>query len=309
MVAGTYLDVPFTTTTVQAVATTDVGNYRSVSVQQTSQGTSSLINFQQSNDNTNWQPLVLHETIASGTGSATSVGSTAHVYAGTLHMRYFRLNVTGISAGTTAGIVHFSTQIDLQPVVDAAQSGTWTVGSNSATGSAVPANAFAMGVSDGTNLRGAVTATAASNTTGTGLLGTGVLGHDGTNYQRLQVDGNNYLKTVIEPTTAGGTSIYSGSITNTVTSVKSSAGQLYGWHLYNPNASAAYVQIFNLATGSVTLGTTGPTMALTLPANSGATMNLPQGIPFGTAISIAVTTTRTGSTAPGSSCDLNFFYL
>ena len=82
------------------------------------------------------------------------------------------------------------------------------------TGSAFPANAFGMGMSDGTNLipvksvngigDGSIaqlgvgigiyngtnydrtrSATAASNTTGTGLLGVGNLGYDGTNWQSI----------------------------------------------------------------------------------------------------------------------------
>ena len=88
------------------------------------------------------------------------------------------------------------------------------------TGSAVPANAFFMGITDGTNLQPLSTiggtadgntgnrplstatmlyngttydrqrsATAASNTTGTGLLGAGLLGFDGTNYQKLTTTG------------------------------------------------------------------------------------------------------------------------
>lgn len=67
------------------------------------------------------------------------------------------------------------------------ESGTWNVGSSSGTGSAVPANAFYQGISDGTNLVGAKTAAAAANTTGTGLLGVGALIFDGTNYQNMRV--------------------------------------------------------------------------------------------------------------------------
>lgn len=114
--------------------------------------------------------------------------------------------------------------------------------------------------------------------------------------------------TTQSPATSGGLSIYSGSITTTVTAIKTSAGQLYGWHIFNANATTIYVQIFNVATGSVTLGTTAPTMALGIPAGGGANVMTDSGIAFATAISVACTTTRTGSTAPASSVDLNFFY-
>jgi hypothetical protein len=60
------------------------------------------------------------------------------------------------------------------------------VGASSATGSAIPANAFFIGVSDGTNLRGLVEAITAGNTNGVGLLGAGVLGYDGANFQNIR---------------------------------------------------------------------------------------------------------------------------
>ena len=114
--------------------------------------------------------------------------------------------------------------------------------------------------------------------------------------------------TASSPTTSGGLSVATGSITATATSVKGSAGQVYGWYFYNPNASVAYVQFFNTASGSVTLGTTAPVYSLGIPATSGANVELSNGIAHSTAITIAVTTTRAGSTSPGSSVDYNIFY-
>lgn len=112
-----------------------------------------------------------------------------------------------------------------------------------------------------------------------------------------------------QPHTQGGLNTAAGSITTTVTSVKASAGQLYGYYIYNPNASVAYCQIFDLATGSVTLGTTTPKLSFGIPASSAANVTFPSGVAFGTAISIAFTTTRAGSTAPGSSVDYNFYHF
>jgi hypothetical protein len=110
------------------------------------------------------------------------------------------------------------------------------------------------------------------------------------------------------PATSGGLSYLAGSIGATKTAIKASAGQIYGWYFYNANASVAYVQIFNLGTGSVTLGTTAPDLAFGIPASSGANVEISNGIAFSTAITIAVTTTRTGSTGPGSTVDYNIFY-
>jgi hypothetical protein len=126
MIAGAYLSTAFTTTTVQAVGTTDAGNYSSVSVHVVAQGTSSSITFQSSNDNTNWISHAL--TSAASTGTMVSVTTaTSSIYYGALKGRYFRLNVTGISAGTTSGVIVFQTQPKTSDAVNASQTGTWTV--------------------------------------------------------------------------------------------------------------------------------------------------------------------------------------
>lgn len=110
------------------------------------------------------------------------------------------------------------------------------------------------------------------------------------------------------PKTVGGNAIHTSSITNTVTQVKSSLGQVYGWHIFNPNAATVYVQFFNTANGSVTLGTTTPVISIGIPASGAIQAVWPIGLGFNTAINVAVTTTRAGSTAPASSVDLNIFY-
>lgn len=153
--AGAHLAVAFTTTTVQAVGATDAANYKHVSVHIASQGTSSTITFQGSNDNTNWTSVALIPAVSTtGATVATSTTSTSIIYHGGLGYRYFRLNVTGISAGTTAGTIEFFTNFSslVASAVAATQVGTWSVGSANATGSAIPSSIFPIGVSDGTNL-------------------------------------------------------------------------------------------------------------------------------------------------------------
>lgn len=136
---GSYKETSFTTTTAQAVASTDVTNYRWVSVHVVTQGGSSTVNFQGSNDNTNWVSVLL--TDIGQNSQPTFLRSTTNasiIFTGPLSFRYFRLNVTGIVSGTTAGVVEFFTQ-SATPLgmgitnfsgnnvgVSAAQSGTWT---------------------------------------------------------------------------------------------------------------------------------------------------------------------------------------
>lgn len=106
--SGSYLEVPFTTTTVQPVASVDGANYRWVSVHIVTQGTSSTVTFQGSNDNTNWISVALQSQANVGvTIPAVSATAAGVIMAGPINYRYFRLNVTGISAGTTAGVAEF----------------------------------------------------------------------------------------------------------------------------------------------------------------------------------------------------------
>lgn len=68
--------------------------------------------------------------------------------------------------------------------------------------------------------------------------------------------------------------------------------------LANTTAAMAYVQIFWLASGSVTPGTTVPNVVIGLPASGGAVLQFgDEGWKtLGTAWSMIATTTRTGST-------------
>lgn len=110
------------------------------------------------------------------------------------------------------------------------------------------------------------------------------------------------------PGTSGGLSVATGSIAATKTDIKTSAGQVFGWYLYNQHSAASYVQFFNATAANVTLGTTAAVYSLAIPATSGANVLHDVGIAHGTAISIAVTTTRTGSTGPAANIDYNIFY-
>jgi hypothetical protein len=111
------------------------------------------------------------------------------------------------------------------------------------------------------------------------------------------------------PGTTGGWSVSSQTaLTNTKTSVKASAGTLGGYMFYNPNSSVEYIQVWDVASGSVTVGTTAPTYVIPIPATSGANVEFTNGINHGTAIVIAATTTATGSTAPGTALVGFFLY-
>ena len=120
------------------------------------------------------------------------------------------------------------------------------------------------------------------------------------------VDSSGYV--LVDVASPAPASTATGSITTTVTAVKASAGTLLGWYLFNSNSVTVYCQIFDLATGSVSLGTTAPKLSFGIPAGLGANLGFMPGIKFSTAISVAFTTTRAGSTAPANTVDFNFWF-
>jgi len=92
------------------------------------------------------------------------------------------------------------------------------------------------------------------------------------------------------------------ALSNTAVQLKGAPGVLQWGSCYNPNASIAYVQVFDAT--SVTVGTTTPTEALPVPATTVASLPFPAQ--FFNAIKVAATTTATGGTAPGSALVCNF---
>ena len=109
--------------------------------------------------------------------------------------------------------------------------------------------------------------------------------------------------------TSGGTSTYAATggtgnalLTNAAVAVKASAGSLYGVSLVNTGAAAAYVQLFDLAAASVTLGTTVPKLSFWVPAGGSWEEKFTgeAKAAFAAATAAAATTTATGSTAPAT---------
>lgn len=83
----------------------------------------------------------------------------------------------------------------------------------------------------------------------------------------------------------------------TKVAVKASAGTLYGFIIENNQAAATYIQLFDVASAGVTLGTTKPDLEYFVAASSMGFIPLPtQGWPFGTALTAAATTASGGLT-------------
>lgn len=89
--------------------------------------------------------------------------------------------------------------------------------------------------------------------------------------------------------------------------VKGSAGRLYGWQMVNTNSSGCYVQVFDAT--SPTVGTTAPTLSLYVPPVGGIDAYLTVPVSFTIGITLSATTTQTGSTAPSAAININALYL
>lgn len=107
-------------------------------------------------------------------------------------------------------------------------------------------------------------------------------------------------------TSSGWTPKLLNALTNTAVAVKTGAGQMGMLQCWNPNASVAYIQVYNVASGSVTVGTTASALSIGIAPTStgGWALSFP-GMQFSTAMSLAATTTATGGTAPGTAVDCN----
>lgn len=128
-------------------------------------------------------------------------------------------------------------------------------------------------------------------------------------------DATNGLRTYITPPTSGGWDVFaatsqdgSTALTNSAQAVKASAGQVGGWIIFNPNDETSFVNFYNTASGSVTVGTTNPLFHWPVPAGAAANIVSAIGIPFGTAISISGTKTAGSNTAPDTAMEAVILY-
>jgi hypothetical protein len=115
----------------------------------------------------------------------------------------------------------------------------------------------------------------------------------------------------VVPVTSGGLTTFHlvSAATTNATNVKASAGQLYGWYIYNSNAAARKVAFHNSA-GTPTAGAS-IFFAIVIPPTSAANVEYTTGIAFGTGIAITTVTdlTDAGATAVAASdLIINLFY-
>ena len=125
-----------------------------------------------------------------------------------------------------------------------------------------------------------------------------------------QTDGSQ--KTKVVPANSGGLSIYRNiSLGAGGIRIKGSAGQIYGWFLFNNAASVRYVKLYNTSSAP-SVGSSTPFMTIPLPAGGGANVNFTSGISFSHGIGIGATTGVTdGNTGAPAAHDVivNIIYF
>lgn len=145
----------------------------------------------------------------------------------------------------------------------------------------------------------------------TANAGTGTLATSLASLPALATGSNLIGRVNVEPETTGGLTVFHlvSAATTNATNIKASAGQVYGWYIYNSNAAARKVAFHNSATAP----TAGASIffAIVIPPSSGANVHFTTGIAFGTGIGITTVTdlTDAGATAVAlNDLIINLFY-
>lgn len=97
------------------------------------------------------------------------------------------------------------------------------------------------------------------------------------------------LSVIVQPDTSGGLTYHHkiGAGSTNATSLKGSAGQLYGWMATNSDTSWVYIKFYNKASAP-TVGSDTVVMAVGLPPGGGANAFVPHGIVFSTGIAYSL---------------------
>lgn len=105
---------------------------------------------------------------------------------------------------------------------------------------------------------------------------------------------------------------YDASVTATVELLAKGCVILNSVEIENPNTTPVYLQLFDaVQVSDVTIGSTAPTTTREIPEGDGTTngvriIDFADAPRFESGLCYAITTTRSGSTAAASVCQVNF---
>lgn len=118
--------------------------------------------------------------------------------------------------------------------------------------------------------------------------------------------------TTVDLDAPSGLSRYHNTSTNgTKSAIKASSGSIYSIIVDNSaNNAASYLKLWDLGSGSVTVGTTAPDFIFKVPASTKIEIELPETIAFGTALTEATVTAggTAGTSDPSSAVVLTILY-
>jgi len=108
---------------------------------------------------------------------------------------------------------------------------------------------------------------------------------------------------------AGASPFFDNDVDNTAQALKTSAGVISTVTIENPSNADAFLQLFDAATGDVTVGTTTPDYVIGgIPTGTHDHFVFPESMNFNTAITYSGTTTATGSTDPSTGLVVSFAF-
>lgn len=260
LVAGAYQEKPTLSAgslNADLVASLDVSNYKEFSLQVAGVFVGTLT-FQGSNDNTNFVSINVSNITTLSSSMATTATGPGVLY-GLIHFRYLRVRMTAYTSGTATGTLELYTSPSgvhspaISNSVASTQLGTWTVGSNSATGSAIPANAFYMGMSDGTLLQPLRSATNVPDAGGASSLATGLTAYNGGSWDRVRTGGVLGMLGVSIQASPSGAFTFGHISTAATTTLKSGSGTLHNVSVNTLGTVASTATIYDSTTGSGTV--------------------------------------------------------
>jgi hypothetical protein len=109
-------------------------------------------------------------------------------------------------------------------------------------------------------------------------------------YVQVKLSGTQTVNATPTPSVSGGLLTYRklASADTNLATPKASAGQLYGWYVYNNSASAKFLKIYNKASNP-TLASDTPVLTIPVPATSKTEIAIPSGIALSAGLAIAAT--------------------
>lgn len=203
------------------------------------------------------------------------------------------LTVDGTELTTLAGAVS-GTEMQVDVVTSALPTGAATAANQTTGNSSLSTVAGAV---SGTEMQVDVVAALPAGTNAIGKLAANS-GVDIGDVDVLSIAAgtNNIGQVSLAPQTSGGLSIAKSiDLDESEEAVKATAGQLYGIIAINLASSVRYLKLYNATVATVVVGTTVPDITIPIPTQgdtngAGFVLNLPNGIEFSTAITMAATT-------------------